>query len=211
MIELIALIALQVKGRGYMVPGEKPVLDIARYKLPVLGGQREIIMGPLPIPTQYEGYFINKVVAGPRGNADLPPNPVNWIENRVGYMSWSVAPYPFQNKQALLVQTDGTYKQVLKDAYYGTLNLVNKMKRSFWIGPDGKLLQENTVIELASGVWSMQAIFNKDGYEVYLRNPYKGEKKSTINVPFDESWFDAMFAPKVRDGKMILQEKEFYE
>jgi len=212
MLELLALVVVHQQSHGYLMPGEKPRLDISRYKLPILGGQREIIMGPIPIETQYEGYFLNKAVAGPKGNADLPATAVNWVEFRVGYMSWSVGSYQYEGKEpAYLIQTDGTYKQVLRDKLYGDLNLVNRMKRSFWVSKEGKLLQENSLIEVANGTWSMQATFNRDGYDVYLRNPYTGETKRTVNVPFDTSMFDAMFKPMVVDGKTVLQEKEFYD
>lgn len=183
---------------------------LANFKLPVLGTQKEVVLGPAPQPTEYEGFFINKALSGPKGNADLPPQVTNWYEMRVGYMSWSCSTYPFGKQKAWLLQTDGTYKQSMKDKLYGDLNVVNRQKKSFYIGLDGKLLQENAVTETPIGVWSMQANFNKDGYDLYLKTP-QGEKKTSVNVPFDESKFDAMFTPMVKDHKVLIQEKEFYE
>lgn len=190
-----------------MIPPELPRFPIDIYELPPLGGQQEMLYGMKALPTQFFNYFAEYATTENQiGNARYT-RPDSWQEQQVGYMSWSVSHYQHNGQPAYLLQTDSTYKQVLKISKYRQLNLKNRWKRSYWVTDSGKLLEDDSVLQLSNGNWVMSATFGKDSYDLYIKNP-EGEQKKTINVPEGLASFDAMFQPMVKDGRLDYK-KEF--
>ncbi|HEY3781115.1 MAG TPA: hypothetical protein VGL56_08545 [Fimbriimonadaceae bacterium] len=188
-----------------------PNLPIQMYRLPQMGGQQEIVIGPKVQPAQFFGYYAQYLQHfRPVGNdTNLTPNAPYYESERVGYMSDSVATYPHDGQTAYLIQTDGDYKQVLPITKKKSFNLDNKQRVSYWVSLTGKLLQVNSVITVTAGNWVMSATFGKDSYELFLNDPIKGERKSTINFANGSDKFDALFKPMLDGKKELLRKKEY--
>jgi hypothetical protein len=202
-----AMLALGL-GAGQKAAG--PPVRLSAYQFPVVGGQREIILGPSLHEDEYDGFFVQKPKTYAHGGG-LPPTMIDFEEVRVGWMDWSVTSYPFEGKPALLLQTEGTYNQVYSDRFYGDIPLRNREKRGYWLTPAGKVLQENSLITLKSGTWSMQASYKTDCYDLYLNDPIKGERRKTVYPACGMSKLNSMFTPMMKEDKVLLQEKEFYD
>jgi len=184
------------------------------YEQPVLGGQREIAIGLVPRDTEYQGFYVNQATAFAQtdNNGTLPNGQVtNFKEQRVGWMSWSVAKYPFQNKPAILLQTEGLYNQVIQNKVYKELHVPVRAKRSYWLTPEGEILQVVSRITTSSGIWSMVATFHKDSYDLYLNDPRKGERILTMNPACCIDGFNAMFKPMMKDDQVLQRTKEFWQ
>ncbi len=183
------------------------------YRLPQMGGQQEIVMGPKVQPAQFFGFYAQYLQKfKPVGNdTNLAPNAPYYISQRVGYMSDTVATYPHDGQTAYLIQTDGDYKQELPITKKKSFDLDNKQKVSYWVSLKGKLLQVNSVISVTAGNWVMSATFGNDSYELYRNDPVRGERKSTVNLPNGSGLFDALFQPMLDGKKELLRKKEFYQ
>ena len=178
-----------------------------------MGGQQEIVMGPKVQPAQIFGYYAQYLQQfKPVGNdSNLAPNTPYYVSERVGFMSDSVATYPHNGQPAFLIEFQGDYKQILPLTKKKSFNLDNKQRLSYWVSPEGKLLQVNSVISVTAGNWVMSATFGKDSYDLYLNDPIKGERKSTINLANGTDSFDAMFKPMLDGKKELVRTKEFFE
>jgi hypothetical protein len=181
---------------------------ITEYQIPILGGEREMVLGPAPHQTEFQGYYFQEASGASQGNG-LPPHAINYEEVRAGWMSWSVAPYQHDGKPAFLLQTEGQYKQVLDLGKRNKLPLDNKAKISYWISPEGKLLQENVIITVAAGVWVMAATFHEDSYDLYLKNPDHPASTTTVYPGGGMERFNSTFAPMIKDGKVLMEKKVF--
>ncbi len=187
-----------------------PKLPIEKYNIPVVGGEEEIALGLRPLPMQLYGFY--QEVEEPRavlGNVHVT-NPELDTPSKCGTMDWSVATYPRDGKQATLLQTNGLYNQIIPLTDHRKINLNNRMKVSYWIAPDGTLLEMDTLLRVSAGNWTMQAIFNKDSYDLTLNDPVNGKRTSTLNLGFPITKFNDMFKPMLDGSKVLLKEKDFY-
>jgi len=187
-----------------------PKLPIGQYVLPLVGGQQEIVMGLQPLATEFYGLYSEHAESfTAKGNMRFD-NPQYYVQDRVGSMDWSVATYARDGKPATLLQTNGTYKQVIEMSQHRHLEFANKMKISYWISPEGRLLEMDALIRVSAGAWSMQAIFNNDSYDLTLNDPVNGERKSTLYLGFSLDKLNSMFTPMLQGKKALLKVKDFY-
>lgn len=187
-----------------------PKMPIGNYGIPVIGGEQEIVMGLKPLPMQFYGYYTEHGESyDAKGNMRFD-NPQYYVQDKIGTMDWSVGTYTRDGKPATLLQTDGLYNQVLRLNDHRKITFTNRLKVSYWVAPDGTLLEMDSLFRVSAGNWSMQAIFNKDSYDLTLNDPINGERKSTLNLGFPLEKFNAMFKPMMDGKKVLLKEKDYY-
>jgi hypothetical protein len=207
MTALLLALALQIPQPDLIA---NPKLPINKYVLPLVGGQQEIVMGLHPLTTQFYGFYSEHAEAySAKGNMRFD-NPQYMVQDRVGSMDWSVASYPRNGKPATLLQTNGLFKQTLPISQHRHLEFANRLKVSYWVSPQGTLLEIDALLRVSSGNWSMQAIFNKDSYDLTLNDPSYGERKSTLYLGFPLEKLNSMFTPMLQGDKVVLKQKDFY-
>lgn len=185
-------------------------VPMERIQLPFTGGQREIVMGLLPKEKEYLGLYSNRATDAARGNGVPNGAPaINWLEIRVGYMSWAVANYKNAGKPTTLLQTDGMYKQELQVNKRIKFDLTNRCSRSFWVDEKGNITKETGTVTVPQGTYTMTAEFHEDEYDLFLKTP-RDEKRMTVHPACGMEKLNAIFTPMMKDKKVILPTKEFY-
>lgn len=181
-----------------------------KIQLPFTGGQREIVLGLQPKEKEYLGLYADRQTDYAKGNG-VPPDapPINWLEVRVGYTSWSVANYVNQGKPTTLLQTEAMYKQELQVNKRIKFDLTNRATRSFWVDDKGNITKETGTITVPQGTYAMSAEFHGDEYDLFLKTP-RGESRTTMNLAVGIDKFNAIFTPMIKDKKVVQPSKEFY-
>jgi hypothetical protein len=204
---LLALAVAQTPQPDFIA---NPKLPIDKYVLPAIGGEGEIVTGLKDLETQFYTYYaVHTESFTAKGNMNFN-NPGYDVQDEVGTVDWSVAHYPWQGKPAVLLQTNGLYKQSMDIGRHRTLGFTNRIKVSYWVAPDGTLLEMDSLIKVSAGNWTMQALFNKDSYDLTLNDPVNGVRKSTLNLGFPLDKMNAMFTPMLDGKKELLKEKDYY-
>jgi hypothetical protein len=181
---------------------------IASAQGPWLGMHQEVACGIKPQKQTILGLYVNR---------NLPPNEFGRVtafsEIRLGYMGWKVSNDIFNSEPCLVFESDTKTSQTAKFVRsqdeaekYGT-HIVQKVK--MWVSLEGRLMREQISQESPRGNYFVDAVFGTETVE--LSGDLNGVKRDTTMYPVGGTvMFDNLFKPMMKDGKVILPEKEFY-
>ncbi len=210
---LLTVVSAQLYEKQTRVdPNKLPKLV---YELPVMGGQREIILGPKPQDfVLLNGYFEREIAAKPLATPDNTGGYVNsWVpggtaEDNIGYMDCSTKPDNLFDKPCFLITTNAKWNQTLGQKPH-QLKFSNLAKQQWWVTADGKILREYYSLQTPDGVQSADCTYGKDSIQRRYTNA-KGE--TSFGELFPSCGMDALneqFKPMVEGGNLVVREKEF--
>ncbi len=186
-------------------------LQIKDYEIPVIAGQKEMVLGIGPQRSETYGFFINELEAK---NYSRPP--INYSDVRSGYSSWSVGNSVFGSEsgfalesKAYRIQEIEWKQQIVRMKHFGN--------RTWYLDKTGKILGETCVMKMATGTWTMDVKYGTDDYTVTFSSPGKPTKTQTITPGCTMDELTVMpFKPMLRvkgsdvEPEVLMREKEFY-
>jgi hypothetical protein len=205
---LIATIAL----------GQTRLSDLPKlvYDMPVLGGQREIVLGAKPYEfTLLNGYLEREVSAR---HLTTPSNtgdgyvdswqPGGTHEESLGYFDCSTKPTTLFEKPCTIITTTAKWNQTIGRKPH-EIKFQNLAKQQWWVSPDGVLMRHFSQLQNPNGVQTGDCTYGKDS----IQRRYTGVDGKTVfgeifpSCTMDE--INARFKPMFENGKLILREKDF--
>jgi hypothetical protein len=175
---------------------------------PWLGGQQEIAYGLTPKSQTIVGLYVNR---------NMAPNEfgrvTGFYEIRLGHMGWKVSRDIFNSQPCLVFESDartsqrGKYTRSQEEAEATGIFVTQKVK--IWVSEQGKIMRENISQESPRGTYFVDAIFGTETVE--LSGDLAGVKKDMTMYPQGGTvMFDNFFKPMIKDGKVLMEDKEFY-
>jgi len=133
--------------------------------------------------------------------------PSETIEFSKGYVYWSVTDGKLNDKPCRIIKTEGMTKGALPTKTQ-RINYVSKNTTTWWVQPDGKLLQETVEIIDPTGTRQAEVVYASGEVDVSLT--VNDRKQSYSLFPnIDMSLLDSQFKPMIEAGKIVLPIKEF--
>lgn len=186
------------------------------YELPIVGGQREVVLGPKPAESMLlNGYYEKEVSAKHVATGDNTGGYVDsWVpggtsEENLGYFDCSTRSDNLFGKPCMVVTTTAKWNQRIGKKQQ-QLKFQNYAKQQWWVAADGKILRNYSALQTPEGMQSGDCTYGKDS----LQRRYTSAKgETTFGEIFPACGMEALndqFKPMIVDGKMVLREKEFY-
>jgi hypothetical protein len=168
----------------------------------ILGGQKQVIMGLKPEPTQVLSYYI-WVEEKPNDYGSS----TNVYAQRMGYTASKVKYDIFNSQKVFYFETDGRTKKDIKKEIDPGVSALEKT----WIDPEnGHILKQVFSVEMPkTGERVVEAIYGTKSVELNIKENGK-ETNSTLYPEGGCQPFFERFKPMVVDGKVVLREKNFY-
>ncbi len=176
-------------------------LPQAQYRPAIIGGQREVVLGPqLQYETTMQIDYDKYVDAVVGDHYVSPAGSANYSE---GFIRWSVKDDSLFNSPCRLLKMDcltkGVNHYVTKKIEYSSSN-----STSWWITPEGKLLRQSVRLIDPTGQKSAECVYWSDHIEVSIVDA-KGRRAFTVFPNVDLSLVDAQFKPMVVDNTVVLR------
>lgn len=193
---------------GQVFKGQRIILPIEQYQRPPIGIMREIGLG-VSAPHSYlrYGLYEHRVVSTAFG--DIGRQVVDYVDDRVGDISWEVRRAQPGGKPAWVVEAGGSIRQQIPvPRSREKITWINVAKRWFWLGPDGKILRDNFQFSTPAGAWTMDARFLEDSIEVRLSSP-QGDRDFAIHPKDGMDPFHRVFQPMIEGTKTLASQKKF--
>ncbi|MFI5385237.1 MAG: hypothetical protein ACHQ50_03860 [Fimbriimonadales bacterium] len=185
------------------------------YELPIIGGQREIILGPKPQELALlNGYYERDIAAKHLATGDNTGGYVDsWIpsgtaEDNLGYFDCSTKPDSLFDKPCVVITSNAKWNQKLGRKPH-EIKFSNYAKQQWWVTADGTILREYAALQTPEGTQTADCTYGKDSIQRRYTN-VKGE--TSFGEIFPACGFEALnaqFKPMVVDGKVVMREKEF--
>lgn len=185
-------------------------LSLKQLEVPVMGGIREIVIGPVARKNDTVGLFINNYDLMTDENKGKPP--VNFENPRIGSMSSAVRPSLYGDKECVMIDTESTRTQSLKSGYEW-FDLRMKMSRKWFVTAEGKILAETFRFEVAGNVWTCDVKYDKETYTAILSSPQRRTWTLGPVTPYMgmEELTETAFKPMIKTpDEVLLREKLFY-
>ncbi len=202
---MIASLAIALLVQEPVVPLRLQQLDV-----PIMGGIREIVVGPVARQNDTLGLFINNLDLMTDQNGGKAPS--NFNNPRIGSLSSAVRVSLLGSTETLMVDTESTRTQTLKIGYEN-IDLRMKMSRKWFVNLEGRIISESFRLEAGGNVWTCDVKYDQDTYTAYLSSPDRGRRTLGPVTPFmgmDEVTTTA-FKPMVKlPDEIVLREKSFY-
>lgn len=196
----------------------RPQTNLPKFaqEMPIVGGQREIILGPKPIEfTLLNGYLEREIAARKIATPDNTGGYVDsWApggthEENLGFFDCSTRPDNIFSKECVLITTNARWNQKM-GRKPNEINWQNVAKQQWWVLPDGKILRHYAMFQTPDGVQSADCVYGADS----IQRRYTDNKgKTSFGEVFPSCGMDALhaqFKPMVENGKVILRDKDFY-
>ena len=174
---------------------------------PWLGGQREILLGPINQGELVLGLYVNRKT----GTSIGPIVNKTFEERRLGWMGWKVKDLTLDGKVCKQLSTDAFTTVVQKFNGKSPVNSIEstiKISRQTTISPNGKILRETYQWQDPAGTFTGEAVFGDDEVQLTVRGPGVN-RSSTVFPAGGTALLDAMYTPMMKDGKVVLTEKDF--
>lgn len=188
---------------------EQLPVKLKQLEIPVMGGIREIVLGPVERGNDTIGLFINNYDKMYDESGKIP---VNFINPRIGSISSACRKALLGDQTCFQIDTESTRTQELKFAYQIHPLRMN-LKRQWWVTAEGRILAETFRLDAAGNTWTMDAKYGKDDYTVILSSPERGRwTLAGVNphMGMDEVAGTA-FKPMVKlPDEVVSAEKSFY-
>lgn len=190
---------------------QQPVvpLSLRQIEPPVMGGMREIILGPVERREDTLSLMINNY---DKMYDELGRAPVNFVNPRIGSLSTAARAAILGSNQCVHIDTASTRTQDLKSGYE-RFELRMRLNRSWWVTPEGRILAESFRLDAGGNIWTMEVKYDKETYTAVLSSPDKGVRTLgpvTPGMGMDELTTSA-FKPMIKlPDEVVLRDKEFW-
>ncbi|HVT13936.1 MAG TPA: hypothetical protein VHE55_16860 [Fimbriimonadaceae bacterium] len=185
------------------------------YELPIIGGQREVVLGAKPSDfTLLNGYYEKEI--GPKhiatgdntGGYVDSWTPSGMVEDSLGYFDCSSRPGNIFNKPCIVITSTAKWNQKIGKKPQ-ELKWQNFAKQQWWVSEDGKILRHYSTLQTPEGVQTGDCTYGKDSVQRRYTD-IRGE--TSFGEIFPACGFDALnaqFTPMVVDGKVVLRDKDY--
>jgi len=166
---------------------------------PVLGGQKQIILGLEAAPPLVLSYFTWR-----RSKPNEFGSSTNEYTQRMGYLSAAVKSDVMNNSRVWRFEAEGHTKDPLKESDLGVA-----ATETTWVAKDGHILRQVFEVQTPKGVArTVEAIYGTKTVELTITE--NGQERTATLYPTEgcQSFFDR-FKPMVVDGKVVLKDKKF--
>lgn len=197
----MALLPLVVAAALLQNPLEGGKIVVNAY----MPGQREIVMGAAVYPTTLMQVLISRDMEPdfPAGGGDVAPGGL--MEKTIGFVQFAGKEDTFGGKPCIHLSYKGTLTEKLDKRFSITVDQV----RDYWVGEDGKILRLYDIKRTPFRTNSASCVFHEDSVDI-TADDEKGRRTTTIYPNVSLSELDAQFKPMMKDGEIILRDKDFY-
>jgi len=185
------------------------------YETPIMGGQRELILGPKQEDsTLLNGYYDRDVAAHPLFTPDNTGgyveswNPGGSVEDSLGYFDCATKTDSLFNQACLAITTTAKWNQTIGRKPH-QIKFSDYAKEEWWVTADGKILREYAMLQTPQGTQTADCAYGKDS----IQRRYTGlDGQTSFGEIFPVCGMDALndrFKPMLADGKLLMREKVF--
>ncbi|MEZ0327554.1 MAG: hypothetical protein ACAH95_16770 [Fimbriimonas sp.] len=168
-------------------------------------GQREVVLGVLPYnETMMQLIWqTDKQASFPTYNGDVIGGGL--AEQALGWVKWSVKTDTWAGKPCMVLRCEGNTKEALSK----TLKVDIRDIKSWWVDGGGKILRQYEQQIRPFVTRTANCVYQKDSIDVSVEDE-KGRRQTSVfpNVEMDE--LHAQFKPMWKDGKVLLDKKDYY-
>lgn len=186
------------------------------YQIPVIGGQREIILGPTPSDfTLLNGYLEKEV--GPKhittgdntGGAMVDSwTPGGLYEDSLGYFDCSSRPGTIFNKGCIVITSTAKWNQKM-GRKPNEIKWQNYAKQQYWVTADGTILRHFSSLQTPDGTQTGDCTYGKDSIQRRYTDVRGETSFGEIFPSCGMDLLNAQFKPMVADGKVVLRDKDY--
>lgn len=189
---------------------QQPIpLTLKQIEVPIMGGMREIIVGPIARKNDTLGLYINNYDKMYDESGKVPSN----FENpRIGSVSSAVRPALLGNVSCFQIDTESTRTQELTIGYE-RISLRMKMSRQWWVTEEGRVVAETFRLDAGGNVWTMDVKYEKETYTATLSSPDRGTRTLGPVTPWMgmDDLTTTAFRPMIRlPEEVVTPEKDYY-
>jgi hypothetical protein len=198
---IAAALFLAVAAPQSIPGGQKATLTMAAY----MPGQREVVLGVLPYKdTMMQLIWQTDLTPKfPTFNGEVTPGGVS--EQALGWVRWSVKTDTWAGKPCKVLRCEGETREMVSK----TLKVTIRDVKAWWVDDEGKILRqfEQQIRPFANR--SANCVYQKDSIDISVDDE-KGRRQTSIfpNIEMDE--LHAQFKPMWKDGKVLLEKKDYY-
>lgn len=185
------------------------------FELPVVGGQREMILGPsVKEAALLNGYSEKEVGAKHLTTPDNTGGYTDsWIpggmsEESLGYLDCGTRKDTIFNKDCLVITTTAKWNQKVGHKPH-ELKWQNVAKQQWWVLADGTILRQYSTLQTLEGTQVGDCTYGKDSIQRRYTDIHGQTSFGEIFPSCGMEALYAQFKPMVVDGKVVLREKEF--
>ncbi len=186
------------------------------YQIPVVGGQRQIILGPKPDEWMLmRGLYVRDVNARFKATGEDTGGgtvesaiPGGMVEDPIGDFDVVCSPATLFEKPCLQLTTTARWIQKV-GRKPREIKWNNIAKQVWWVTPEGKILRHLSSLQTPDGVQTGDCTYGKDSVQ---RRYTDIRGQTSFGELFPACGMDALndqFKPMVVDGKIALRDKEF--
>lgn len=174
----------------------------------VMPGQREIVLGPLPYPDIVMTLLHSKDYPGTHSGKGLAP-PV-WDEYPLGHVRWSVTDGSLFERPCRVVRLQGLSMTDIKmRRLKKTVTVENQAVTIWYLSMDGRILRQYEKRSGYSGEKVASCTYADDSIAVQVEEGGR-RKVTTVYPAIDMEKLHLQFRPMVVDGKVVMEEKEYF-
>ena len=200
-----------------MPQGSQTNLPKFAQQMPVVGGQREIILGPKPVEfTLLNGFlereFSARKIASPSNTGDSYVDswaPGGTHEENLGFFDCNIKPDNIFSKECIQITSSARWNQKI-GRKPNEITWQNAAKQQWWVTPDGKILRHFSQFQTPDGLQTGDCVYGVDS----IQRRYTDNKgKTSFGEVFPACGMDALnaqFKPMIEDGKVVLRDKEYF-
>ena len=201
-----------------VLAGQAQTMDLPKmvFEMPVVGGQREMILGPSPKDSVLLNGFLEREVAArhiatPANTGDQYMDswtPGGMYEDNLGYFDCSARQDTLFDKPCIVISTTAKWKQKYgKKPHQMTWD--NYAKQQWWVTSEGTILRHYSTLQTPDGTQTGDCVYGKDS----IQRRYTDVRGSTsFGEIFPSCGMDALnaqFKPMYADGKLLMRDKDF--
>lgn len=187
------------------------------HQMPIIGGQREIILGPRPIEFTLLNGFLEREIAARK--IATPQNtggeyidswaPGGTHEENLGFFDCVTKEDELFNKPCVLITTNAKWNQKIGQRP-NQVKWSNTAKQQWWISPEGKILRHYVSFTSPDGTQTADCVYGADSIQ---RRYTDVNNKTNFGEVFPACGMEALhaqFKPMMENGKLLMRDKEFF-
>jgi hypothetical protein len=188
-------------------------------QMPVIGGQREVILGPKPIElAMFRGFLEREIAPSKLATPDNTGGYVDsWMpggthEESLGAFECSTREDRIFNQDCSVITSTATWYQKIGSRKNPTneVNWENTAKEQIWVTPDGKILRHYLSFTTPRGTQTGDCVYSADSIERRFTDEHNKTSFGELFPSCGMEALNARFKPMIVDGKVVLREKEYF-
>lgn len=186
------------------------------YESPIIGGQREIILGPKPIGSVLlngflERDFTARHLANPSNTGGYVDS---WIpggthEENLGYFDCVTRPSTLFDQPCVEITTTARWNQKIGKKP-NQITVQNTAKQQYWISPAGRILRHYAEMQTPEGKQIGDCAYGKGSVQRRYTDVHGKTSFGELFPTCGMDGLNAQFTPMFADGKVLKRDKEFW-